>query len=363
MHMISFGMMSLNLKSELSYFTEIARRANADKFNCYRFTPSQIHPLSQLATGERFDPKQDKWVREEFPVPKILYDRCFYSDDLISKNSMAIVKWLKSRDDLTFIGNGLPNKWSIYEVLSTSQLSPYIPETVKVTCGKMIIAQLHSWGKLLLKPVFGSGGTGIYSVEKKGQTFIISNDLGGELTQKTIHSESETEEWLDQLFDKKDYLFQPYLELTDSQNRPFDIRVLLQKDMTGRWTVRGKGIRRGKENGILSNLRAGGEIFPLEEYVSSLSQRSRIFVLHELDEILTKLPAILESSFPRLFELGIDIAISKDNALWILDTNSKPGRKVLFDTNPEVKDILYRAPIEYALFLAKNPSKREEQHS
>lgn len=361
--MISFGMMSLNLKSELSYFTEIARRANGDNVICYRFTPSDISPISQLAKGEKFDPTKDAWVRAEFPIPNFLYDRCFYSDDLISKQSMAIVKWLKSRDDLTFIGNGLPNKWAIYESLSKSPLSPYIPETIKVTCGKMVIAKVNSWGKLLLKPTFGSGGAGIYRVEKKGQTFTISADLGGKISDKTIDSESEAEVWLDQLFDKKEYLAQRYLKLTDSQNRPFDIRILMQKDMAGRWTVRGKGIRRGSENGILSNLRAGGMVLPLEDYVSSLSQRSRIFILHELEEILSELPAILESTFPRLFELGIDISISKDLALWILDTNSKPGRKVLLQNNPEMKDILYKAPIEYALFLAKNLSEREEQHS
>lgn len=361
--MISFGMMSLNLNSELAYFTEIARRANPAIFTCFRFSPASIHPVNQLAMGERFDIKQDKWIKEEFPIPEILYDRCFYSDDLLSKQSMAIVRWLKSRSDITFLGSGLPNKWAIYEALSASSLSPYTPETYKASDGKMAVSLLEKWGKNILKPAFGSGGAGIYSFEKSGREYIVSADHGGNLVQKSFQTVKETKEWLDRLFYKKEYLIQPYLMLADSQNCPFDIRVLLQKDMTGSWTVRGKGIRRGSNGGILSNLSAGGEILPFDEYADSLNIKTKKFILHELDEILSKLPGILEASFPRLFELGVDIGVSQDNALWVLDTNSKPGRKVIAATNPEMKETLYKAPLDYAYSIVKNLSEREEQHS
>lgn len=361
--MISFGMMALTLKSELSYFTEIAKRADASNITCYCFTPATIHPVSHLVQGQRFDSHKEEWVMDEFPVPKILYDRCFYTDDLRSKQTLAIVQWLKSREDLTFLGNGLPNKWSIYEILAKSALSPYVPETEKAAESKSVIEKLHKWKKIVLKPAFGSGGNGLYTIQCSGRTFKIEADFTGSLTVDMFHSQTETEAWLNQLFIKRDYLVQPYYSLTDIENRPFDIRVLLQKNSLGNWVIRGKGIRRGKHNGIVSNLHAGGEVMPFEEYVASLPRKISAFMILELNEILSKLPGILESSFPSLFELGIDIGVSKDHALWILDTNSKPGRKVLFQTNPELADILYSAPLEYAIYLAKSMPEREEQHS
>ncbi|MFT9600301.1 YheC/YheD family protein [Mesobacillus sp.] len=360
--MISFGMMSLSLKSELTYFTEIARRANPDMFTCFRFSPVKIHPVTQLVSGEKFDHKKGCWVKSEFPLPMIIYDRCFYTNDPSSKQAMAIVKWLKKKADITFLGNGLPNKWFIYEVLSKSSLSPYIPKTILAGSGKDVVAQLEVMEKAVLKPIFGSGGAGIYKIEKSGGEFEISADPGGRLSTKTFHSTTETEDWLDSLFSKKEYMMQPYLELSDTQNSPFDIRVLLQKDHEKKWTVRGKGIRRGSKDGILSNLRAGGEIIPFEEYTNSMNIRSRRFILHELEEILSKLPGILEAAFPRLFELGVDIGVSKDHALWVLDTNSKPGRKVIASTNPDLKEVLYNAPLEYARALSENLPEREEQH-
>lgn len=360
--MISFGMMSLSLKSELTYFTEIARRANPDMFTCFWFSPAKIHPVTELVTGEKFDHKKGCWVKSEFPLPMIVYDRCFYTNDPSSKQAMAIVKWLKKKTDITFLGNGLPNKWAIYQVLSKSSLSPYIPKTILADSGKNVVDQLDQMNMAVLKPIFGSGGAGIYKIKKSGGEFEISADLGGRLSTKTFHSTSETEDWLDSLFCKKEYMMQPYLQLSDSQDCPFDIRVLLQKDHEKQWIVRGKGIRRGSKDGILSNLRTGGEILPFEEYANSLNIRTKRFISHELEEILSKLPSILEASFPPLFELGIDIGVSKDHALWVLDTNSKPGRKVIASTNPDVKEVLYNAPLEYARMLSETLPEREEQH-
>lgn len=356
-------MMTMNPKYELAYFTEIARRANPDLITCYKFSPANIHPISQLARGERYDHAQAAWLEEEFPIPQILYDRCFYSDDFDSKQTMAIVKWLKNKQDLTFLGNGLPNKWAIYEILSTSSLSPYIPETRKAYSGKNALSQLKAWRKMLLKPVSGSGGKGIFSLEKTASSIQARMDIGGELMERKFHSEHETEAWLDGIFHKTEYMLQRFLNLTDSQNRPFDIRFFLQKDMEGRWVVRGKGIRRGKMGGLLSNLNAGGEVMAFDEFIHSLDQKTKKFLLIEMREILMKVPHALEMAFPPLFELGIDLGISKDRAIWILDTNSKPGRKVLYGTDPGSKEMLYRAPLEYALFLAKKQSEREEQTS
>jgi len=44
----------------------------------------------------------------------------------------------------------------------------------------------------------------------------------------------------------------------------------------------------------------------------------------------------------------------------VLDTNSKPGRKVIASTNPDLKEVLYKAPLEYARMLTL--PEREEQH-
>ncbi|HJV31893.1 MAG TPA: hypothetical protein VJ558_06830 [Bacillales bacterium] len=91
--MIRFGIMSLTMDSETTYFNEIANRAAAHDMECYRFIPSHIDPLTQLVKGKKYDPIEENWTSSEFPIPTILYDRCFYGDDDHSKQCMPIVSW------------------------------------------------------------------------------------------------------------------------------------------------------------------------------------------------------------------------------------------------------------------------------
>ena len=125
--MIAFGIMTLSMESEASYIDEIAIRAHSCGMECFRFLPSKINPHNLKAEGRRFEIDQQRWIECEFSIPALLYDRCFYGDDEHSKQCIPIVSWLKSREDITFLGYGLPNKLDLYHALKTTVLSPYLP--------------------------------------------------------------------------------------------------------------------------------------------------------------------------------------------------------------------------------------------
>jgi len=123
----------------------------------------------------------------------------------------------------------------------------------------------------------------------------------------------------------------------------------MQKDEHGKWVVRGKGIRVGLNGRIVSNVSAGGSIIPFSDWVNENAPSP--FLMKEINYILSLLPHVLEETFPPLFEIGVDIGMAKDGSLWILDVNSKPGRKVIVTTSPELKPALEEAPILYAKHL------------
>lgn len=360
--MLTLGFMTLNHKTEAGYFTEIARRAKEHEIICYRFIPSKFSPLTEQIEGERFDPDKDAWVEEQFLIPSILYDRCFYGHDLHSRQCKGIVNWFKTKDKIQFLGFGLPNKLMLYEALTKSKLAPYIPRTIQARSSEQVYQLLQDKRRIILKPTDGSGGSGIYSIELYNKEFIVKTDKMIHQVSRTFKSKSTLLSWLDRILSKADYMLQPFLSLQNERNQPFDIRALLQKDQFGHWSMIGKGIRQGKEGGIVSNLNYGGIAINFEEWLANLDERKRRFIIEEIDDILTSLPTILETQFPPLFELGVDIGIAKDLSIWILDVNSKPGRKVLLETKPELKDFLYESPLLYAKFLQERrpePYERE----
>lgn len=352
--MITFGIMSLNMESERVYITEIAKRADAYGMECFRFLPSSINPITHMVKGKKYHADKGVWEEDERPLPTLLYDRCFYGDDEHSKQCMPIVSWLKSRDDITFLGYGLPNKLELYESLKNSILAPYLPASQLVSNQEIVLTELDKHKKLILKPINGSQGYGIYYLKKQQKNFHVKTEKQKQIISRIFPNEKKLLQWLKLLIKQRKYLVQPYLELSNNELQPFDIRILLQKNETGEWTVRGKGIRTGTTGGLLSNLSAGGTVSDFESWVLTLPAQTKDYLFEELNYIITNLTDVLEKMFMPLFEIGLDIGLAKNGSLWILDVNSKPGRKVVLSTKPELTETLYLAPLLYGKLLTES---------
>ncbi|MCM3767348.1 YheC/YheD family protein [Neobacillus niacini] len=358
--MTAFGIMSLSLESEASYITEIAKHGESLGVECFRFIPSEINPYTLQVKGKRFDHRSQAWFDAEFPIPNLLYDRCFYGDDEHSKQCLPIVSWLKSKEDITFLGYGLPNKLELYDALKDTVLSAYLPPTQSVPGPGVVLKELHAGKRIILKPVNGSQGYGIYYLRKSDKTIHVKTEKQQKIISRIFPNEAKLTQWLQSLFRKHQYLMQPYLELSNQDSQPFDIRILMQKNDKGIWGVRGRGIRVGTTGGILSNLSAGGSVKTYAEWAAAIPPAKGEYIKHELQYILRELPQLLEKRFLPLFEIGVDIGIAKNGSIWILDINSKPGRKVLLQTRPNLKDILFRAPLLYAKLLSQTDSKERK---
>lgn len=352
--MITFGIMSLCMDSEQLYITEMAKRSQACGMECFRFLPSSINPVTHMVKGKKYNPDSQLWEDDERRLPALLYDRCFYGDDEHSKQCLPIVTWLKNRQDITFLGYGLPNKLELYKFLKNSLLSPYLPSSNFVSSEEVVLSELNKDNKLILKPINGSQGYGIYYLKKQQKNYHVKTEKQKKIISRIFPNEKKLLQWLKMLIGQRKYFIQPYLELSNHELQPFDIRVLLQKDETGVWTERGKGIRTGVTGGLLSNLSAGGSVSDFDSWVSALPAKQKDYLLNELEYIISNMTDVLEKIFMPLFEIGLDIGVAKNGSLWILDVNSKPGRKVVLSTNPDLAETLYLAPLLYGKLLTES---------
>jgi len=359
---IALGIMTLNMESEASYIDEMAKLAESCEMECFRFLPSKIQPHTLQVKGKKFDSKTNSWNDSEFPIPTIIYDRCFYGDDEHSKQCLPIVSWLKCRNDLTFLGYGLPNKLELYETLRKSILSAYLPPSQSVTSTGMVLKELQEKKRLILKPINGSQGYGIYYLKKNDKTFHVKTEKQKQIISRIFPNTTKLIQWLQTLITKRQYLLQPYLELSNNELQPFDIRILLQKNKHGDWAEQGKGVRQGNTGGILSNLSAGGIVANYADWLITFPVTKREYIRNEIEYIITNLPPLLEKEFLPLFELGVDIGIAKDGSIWILDVNSKPGRKVVLQTQPDLKETLNLAPLLYAKYLSQTEPNERKIH-
>ena len=351
--MINLGILTLCPDEPSPYFNELGRFSQEASVSLFLFSPLNILPGSDQVQGYRYLPDMNNWTKETFNIPQMLYDRCMYSEKKESKDAKAIVSWLKTRKDITFLGYGLPNKWSLYEKLTGDpEISPYLPHTKKVSSAQQIIEEAMKHKDIILKPVNGAHGFAVYLIEYFQNTLIIKTTKNGRLITRKLANPEESIPFFEKLLIKHIFIIQPRLQNVNGENQPFDLRVFLQKNEEGIWQERARGIRVGQANGILTNLSAGASIIPYSDWQSSQPGFNHPFLEREIDELLGKLPLLLEKNFFKLFELGIDLIIARNQSLWILDINSKPGRKLVAITNPESLPSLYKAPLSYCHFLA-----------
>ncbi|MEH7381552.1 YheC/YheD family protein [Bacillus sp. JJ1533] len=350
--MISLGFITLYPNQERNYATELAKRAPELGIQLYRFTPTSIEPTSEWVRGEKYNHRTNTWEQSMFEIPMFLYDRCFYSNDEISKKSQPIMNWLKLRPANAFLGHGLPNKWEIYNTLrQDKELSPYIPSTDQALSASAILRTLMKQHQIILKPEKGSMGKGIIGLFlHRNHVEVIYKDKHL-LKKNQFTTRGDLKRWIDSVITSQPYLSQPYLPLHDEENRPFDIRILLQKDGQGKWVEQGRGIRLGLPNHLISNLGGGGETQSFEKWTETMTFLQKQLLSDNIHTIINRLPDVLEVHFEPLFEIGVDLGLTKDGAIWILDTNSKPGRKVILETNQSKEDVLYKTPLQYCLHL------------
>jgi glutathione synthase/RimK-type ligase-like ATP-grasp enzyme len=345
----SIGFLTIKRNQELSYFTEIALLA-PKTVDVVRFTPLDIDPATELVHGFKFNRENKKWENSLFNIPAFIYDRCFYNQDTLSKKSEPIVNWLKQRPGTTFLGFGLPNKWEVYQALTTeSVISPYLPKTTLITNFLQLKRLLTKEKSIILKPVSGSQGNGVVHIKVNKSDITFQTQRKGEDFYKSFTSLKDFKTFIEKLLQGSAYLGQRYLTM-QMRDTPFDIRILLQKDKDGTWVEQGRGVRIGKEKGIVSNLHNGGSVISFLEFVNKLKQATPLLV-EEIETITKHTPILLEQKFGRLFELGLDIGVTEDGAVWLIDINSKPGRKVITTTTPEKIQTLYQSPVNYMNYL------------
>jgi glutathione synthase/RimK-type ligase-like ATP-grasp enzyme len=347
---LALGLLSVNLMSESGYFTEIAKASVKHEITVYRFCPDDVDTQLELIKGEVFDREKELWQPSCFPVPPFIYDRLFQVASISSFRTREKISWLKHHS--TLIGYGLPGKWDVFQSVSNIPgLRNFFPETSKVYEVRDIWRELRKHKRIMLKPEFGSAGMGIYLISKRDDAVSIKMTKKDGGYERSINTEDQVNRWFQYLLTDSPYISQQYLELSNKEDKPYDVRLFLQKDQHNNWIERGRGVRVGNKHAITANLATGAKALPFYALLKSYPAEIQKKIENSIQLIKKVLPLELEKRFQRLFELGIDLGIDRTGKVWILDINSKPGRKLIEQLLQDKSNVLYDAPLLYCKYL------------
>ncbi|WP_027414800.1 YheC/YheD family protein [Aneurinibacillus terranovensis] len=340
---------------EKPFYAYLSQAGKKIGISVYVFLPNQVDYDTQTVTGYQYINKQ--WKKGKFPFPNFVYDRCSNR-----KVYGKYIKKIKTIPSITFLGHVLPGKWENHQkIIQHEDLVPYIPNTELITSMRVVNKWLDEYEAVIIKPVQNSLGIGVMKLSSGETHSAEGRDLKNRIFHRSFPSRGALLRWLRETLKGK-FLIQPYLELSTPEGIPFDIRVLVQKDASGRWTETARAVRAGVSGGLTSNLCGGGKAYSARPFLEQYFTQEQLEIIEEdIDLLVNEIPPFIESKHGRLVELGIDIGVDKNGQVWLIEINSKPGRRSfrLIDNGTYFKNARLN-PLKYTYYLTKRHSGRED---
>lgn len=247
------------------------------------------------------------------------------------------------------------SKWAkTHALLADPAVRPFVPETrpfKRATVKEM----LNRMGMVYVKPVNGTFGRGVIRVESRtGRDRHYFFQSG--VRQFRLETFNEMFDKLLEVKKPKPYLVQQGIELLKYEGRRFDLRVMVQRNPQSEWETTGIIGRLAHPSKIVTNYHSGGTPMTLEDLMDGHIPKQHLPQYRNgLKKIGTMVAAALARKFPRLKEIGIDIAIDGELRPWILEVNTLPD-PYLFRKLPDPS--VYRRIHHYAEHYGRFRSRK-----
>ncbi|WP_177167979.1 YheC/YheD family protein [Marininema mesophilum] len=341
---------------EKSYYRQLTQEGAPLGIQVIVFCPLDVDWQTRSVNGWRYNPDTGRWRTDRYPLPPLIYDRCYYSDSRQYQKYKPQVVRLANDPTIQFLGRPLGGKLPNHEMLvKNSNLLPYLPQTLRYTSFNDIRTFLQDYNSVLIKPNGGSHGRGVAAIFPNGSEYVIrGRSPRNQPFQIRLHKEPSLQDWVNRFTNGVRYVIQPFLQLDTRDKRPFDLRILVQKDEHGKWATTGMAVRTGTVGSLTSNLHGGGKAERAIPFVQEHFPHQANQILATVHFLSKEVPLQIEREHGRLLELGLDAGIDREGQVWLLETNSKPGRSVFLLTGEKnVRIQSVRRPILYARSLAK----------
>ncbi|WP_240633354.1 YheC/YheD family protein [Paenibacillus montanisoli] len=205
-------------------------------------------------------------------------------------------------------------------LLQNRTLAKYVP-TTRPYSPKQLLAMLRQHGMVYVKPDTGSLGIGVVRVDRTKRGYRYQSGTRT-YTFKTFRAMRLS---LQKKISGRCYLVQKGIHVLRRQGRPFDFRIMIQKNPSRRWECTGTAGRVAHPSKIVSNGSQGGTIYSAAALMNPIAGKRRTAQLQRsMNRIALATAAQFGRTYPAMNELGLDLAVDRKLKPWILEVNTRP---------------------------------------
>lgn len=337
--------------AEPAYFRRLIRAGQELGSTVFLFSQKDVLASGKQVRGYVLD-AGGKFQGRIFDRPDAVFDRYRYTPTQAFKDYVAF----RRTSNFLYANNRLANKWRVHEVLHRdTRMHRWLPETWLYNRTNLV-KMLGRHSLLYVKPLNGTGGRNILSIEKTSEGYrLLGRDKQRAKVASVLKQVSSVQRWVDRWTRSEKYIVQQGLRLQLVPARAVDMRLLIQKDGQGDWRITGHGIRVGGERSATSNLHGGGKAIPVATFLQPRFGAERSAqIVEDCEQLAFQTAETLENHFGRMVEFGLDIGIDVNGRAWLIEVNPKPAREIFREMGAlqQYKQAISR-PLEYAMYLAK----------
>ncbi len=301
------------------------------------------------------------WRGVRAPLPDVIYDQLISRRRERSEQHAKLrVKLSKLYGDRIF-NDGFFDKWQVHEWLSKEKrMLPHLPKTIRYTGNQAAHEFVKKHDTIYMKPVHGSLGLGIVKVANQSDgtlTYEIKRPNQAPVSGRASSASDMMKSFRKRLTGRP-YVLQQGIPLATYEGRPFDIRILLQRDGTGEWKRTKAFARITKQGDITSNLSSGGEAMSMTEVLERIfpNKDKRRRCKAQVQRVSRWVAEAVEQNSGKTFgELGVDLGVDPTGHVWVIEVNSKPWKSPTTEKgSQQIVDLAFERPIQYAAWLAEH---------
>ncbi|MBD0382215.1 YheC/YheD family endospore coat-associated protein [Paenibacillus sedimenti] len=289
----------------------------------------------------------DKGVIKERVIsfPQAVYNCCYLNQRKTIERMERIIGKNKTFNYLNRL-----NKWEVYRILESTHLRRFLPHTC-IYKREQLQKTFDKHKLVYLKPCLGHHGNGVFRLELLNENLRISEDS---LPPRYIWrlDDKQLAGKVERLLKGKQYIVQSGISMTLFNDKYFDLRALVQKNEQGDWDITSIVSRLAYKQ--YYNTSVYEEVHITEVIMHSLFPPDEsIKIMKTIQDVSIQAAAELEKGIGLMAEVSVDYGLDINGALWIIEMNGKPQKKIYNDVaGIGDRSAMYRRPLEYASYLA-----------
>lgn len=327
--------------------------------NClsYYFSIEEMNWEEGKLKGYTFDRGSNKWRQDWFPMPDVIYDRGVN----FNKNQIPIVRHMMQQfraGNIHFINSQrFLDKWEVHECLSKyPEIKAYLPRTIIYESFDDVLSMLNEFKFIFVKASGGTQGTDVLSIEQTDSGYIL-NFYEDELKEVVFEKIEDVKEFVEEYATGRFYIVQQGIRLIKYDGRNMDVRLLMMKDIHGRWNAcEQHHCRVAQKTYTITNCSLGGDWIDYDEAYPHLSSPFLKRSIPDKQELVNSARKILyyyEKEFGPSGEIGVDMAVDMYGHIWFIESNTGPDKLSMPDLyDPKKIPVQAINIFEYARFLA-----------